>query len=86
MTKEIEERTVIDREVKITLLSVLRKGYFEQKDIDLLKNKVKPLENQMTRIYFRNYGKGNEREYTENDFINENDLVNEKEFVDEESK
>jgi len=84
MTKEIKERTVIDREVKITLLSVLQKGYFEQKDIDLLKSKIKPLENHATTIFFRNYGK--EKEYNEEELINEKELVNKEEFVNEEKE
>ena len=71
MKKEVKERTEIDREIKITLLSVLQKGYFEQKDIDLLKKKVKPLENKTTTIYFRNYGKEN----VEKEFINENNEI-----------
>lgn len=34
-----EERKVIDRETKIMLLGVLKCGYFEQKDFDLLAQK-----------------------------------------------
>jgi len=64
--KKVDERTDIDKEVKITLLSVLQKGYFEQKDIDLLKSKVKPLENQSTIVYFRDYSKEKGKECTEN--------------------
>jgi len=69
MKKEVAERTDIDRETKIILLSVLQKGYFEQEDINLLKNKVKPLKNQTTTVFFRSYGKGN----VEKEFVNEND-------------
>jgi len=69
--KKEEERTHIDKDVKITLLSVLQKGYFEQKDIDLLKNKVKPLENQSTIVYFRDFSKGKGKECIENKEIEE---------------
>ena len=33
------EKRVIDRETKIMLLTALRRGFFEQSDIDLLRGK-----------------------------------------------
>lgn len=71
MKREVAEQFNIDRDVKITLLSVLQKGYFEQKDINFLKEKIEPLKNQATNVFFRRYGKANE--HPEEDFVNEED-------------